>query len=109
VLGELFNVLARKAGFPLEAARKAILDWSGIFDIVDTTSDVLLAAADLAVAHRLQIWDAVLLSAASQAGCQVLLSEDMHEGFIWGGVTVVNPFAERPHPLLEMPLEPPAP
>lgn len=108
-LGELFNVLERKVKYPREAARKALLDWADLFIVVDTTSETLLRAADLAVEHKLQIWDAVILSVASQAGCHILLSEDMHDGFSWGGVTVVNPFAERPNPLLAALLEPPAP
>ena len=52
-------------------------------------------------AHNHRIWDAVILSAAAAAECRVLLSEDMQHGFTWSGVTVVNPFAEPPHPLLE--------
>ena len=61
----------------------------------------MLAAADLATDHQLGIWDAVILSAASQAGCRLLLSEDLHEGFTWAGVTVVNPFSPSPrHALL---------
>jgi hypothetical protein len=32
-------------------------------------------------------------------------SEDLQEGFTWGGVTVVNPFAAAVHPLLAMMLE----
>lgn len=107
-LGELFNVLERKARYPREAARKAMLDWADLFIVVDTASDILLSAADLAVEHKLQIWDAVILAAASHADCQILLSEDMHDGFTWGGVTVVNPFAEKPNPLLAALLEPPA-
>jgi predicted nucleic acid-binding protein len=31
----------------------------------------------------------------------MLLSEDMHEGFTWGGVTIVNPFASPAHELLD--------
>jgi predicted nucleic acid-binding protein len=100
VLGELFNVLDRKAKFTRSSARNAIVDWSDIFTVIDTTSDILLKAADLSAEHNLQIWDAVILSAASQAGCRLLLSEDMQDGFAWGGTTVVNPFAARPHPLL---------
>jgi predicted nucleic acid-binding protein len=43
----------------------------------------------------------VILSAASQAGCRLLLSEDLQDGFTWGGVTVINPFASPRHLLLE--------
>jgi hypothetical protein len=61
----------------------------------------MLSAADLASDHQLGIWDAVILSAAAQAGCRVLLSEDLQHGFTWGGVTIVNPFVEAPHLLLD--------
>jgi hypothetical protein len=30
----------------------------------------------------------------------LFLSEDLQEGFTWGGVTVTNPFAPALHPLL---------
>jgi len=35
-----------------------------------------------------------MLSAAAEAGCSLLLSEDMHQGLTWNGVTIVNPFAQ---------------
>lgn len=61
----------------------------------------MLAAADLATDHRLGIWAAVILSTASKAGCRLLLSEDMANGFTWGGVSVADPFAPKRHNLLE--------
>jgi predicted nucleic acid-binding protein len=101
VLGELFNVLVRKAGKSRSDARDAILSWRDAFPVVETSPEVMLAAFDLATDHRLGIWDAVILSAASQAGCRLLLSEDLQERFTWGGVTVVNPFASPRHALLD--------
>jgi predicted nucleic acid-binding protein len=101
VLGELFNVLMRKAGRSRAEAREALLGWRDTFPIVETAPEVMLAAADLATDHRLGIWDAVILSVASQAGCRLLLSEDLQDGFTWGGVTVVDPFASPRHALLE--------
>lgn len=99
-LGELFNLLVRKAGRAPAKARKAILSWRDAFSLIETSTDVLLAAADLATDHRLSIWDAVILSAAAEGGCRLLLSEDMQEGFTWKGVTVTNPFAAKKHELL---------
>ena len=61
----------------------------------------MLAATELATDHQLSIWDAVILAVASQAGCRLLLSEVLQDGFTWGGVTVVSPFAPARHPLLE--------
>jgi len=100
VLGELFNVLVRKGGRSRSAARDALLSWRDAFPVVETSPEVMLAAADLATDHQLSIWDAVILSVASKAGCRLLLSEDLQEGFTWGGVTVVNPFASSRHALL---------
>lgn len=99
VLGELFNVLVRR-GFSRERARDAARDWHDTFSPIETTSSLVLAAMDLAVRHNLRVWDALILSAAAEADCSVLLSEDFQDGFSWNGVTVCNPFADTPHPLI---------
>jgi prevent-host-death family protein len=100
VLGELFNVLVRKGGRARTSARDALLTWRDTFPVFETSPEVVLRAASLAADHQLGIWDAVILAAASDAGCRLLLSEDLQEGFTWAGVTVVNPFASPQHPLL---------
>ena len=100
VLGELFNVLVRKAGRSRADARDALLSWRDTFPVVETSPEIMLTAVDLATDHRFGIWDAVILSAASQSGSRLLLSEDLQEGFTWGGVTVVNPFKRPRHALL---------
>ncbi len=105
VLGELFNVLVKKAGKSRSEARDALLSWRDAFSVVQTSPEILLAAADLASDHQLGIWDAVILSATAHAGCRLLLSQDLQDGFTWAGVTVVDPFASQPHPLLRALLE----
>lgn len=100
-LGELFNVLVRKAGKSPAEAREGLLGWRDAFPVIETAPEVMLTAADLAADHHFGIWDAVILSVAAQAGCRLLLSEDLQHGFIWSGVTVVNPFATPHHALLE--------
>lgn len=99
-LGELFNVLIRR-GWPPRQARDAIFAWRDGYTTATTTETAMIDAVDLAVDHRLRIWDSVMMSVAAEAGCRLLLSEDMQDGFTWRGVTVVNPFAEQRHPLLE--------
>ncbi len=91
-LGELFVVLTRKAGREPAAARAAVLAWSDSFPLIDTTPAVMVDAMELATTHRLGFWDSVMLAAAAEAGCRLLLSEDMQHGFTWRGVTVENPF-----------------
>ena len=101
VLGELFEVLVRKAGRPPTEARAAILSWRNAFAIQETSEPILLAAMDLFINHHFGLWDAVIVCAAAEADCHLLLSEDMQDGFIWQGVTIANPFARSRHPLLQ--------
>ncbi len=99
-LGELFNVLVRKVKREPVRAREAVLSWRDAYPTVATSSGVMVNAMDLASDHHLTIWDSVVLAASAEAGCRLLLSEDLQEGFTWRGVTVANPFAPRLHPLL---------
>lgn len=104
-LGELFSVLVRKARWSKAQAGKALLSWGDAFPLIESSNDVMLGATDLAGAHQLGIWDAVILSAAADARCRILLSEDLQEGFTWRGVTVTNPFSPSKHPLLSAVLQ----
>jgi predicted nucleic acid-binding protein len=101
VLGELFNVLVLKAKKPPPIARTSILTWRDAYPLNETSATVMVNAVDLAVDHHLRIWDSVILSATAEAGCRLLLSEDLQEGFTWQGVTVTNPFAATRHALLD--------
>jgi predicted nucleic acid-binding protein len=93
VLGELFNVLVRKAGRPAGDAHAAVLAWRNAYPVIDTSADIVMQAASLVAHQRLSTWDAVILAATRAAGCGVLLSEDLQDGYTWGGVHVVNPYA----------------
>lgn len=57
--------------------------------------DIPMHEQALQIARRYQIgiYDAMIVAAASQAGSDILYSEDMHHGLIVGvGLTIVNPF-----------------
>ncbi len=49
--------------------------------------------------NRLSVWDAAILDAAADAGCELLLSDDLQHGFRWRGTTAVNPFLNPRPPL----------
>jgi predicted nucleic acid-binding protein len=106
VLGELFHVLVRKAGRSGTEARAAVLAWRDSFVVIPTSTQSLTAALDLSADHHFGIWDAIVFAAAAQAGCRLLLSEDLQDGFTWGGMTVANPFGEPPNPLLALAIRP---
>lgn len=100
VLGELFNVLVEVFRQERSFAHRACQLWMQTATIVTADAAVFAQALRLATEQRLQVWDALILCTAAEAGCRILLSEDMQHGFVHRGVTVVNPFAEPEHPLL---------
>jgi predicted nucleic acid-binding protein len=98
-LGELFVAL-RRSGAPADEARSILIEFADAFGTSASESSSVLAAADLVVDHKLQFWDSLILTAAANAGCTLLLSEDMQSGFVTRGVTIVDPFSKPPHPKL---------
>lgn len=65
----------------------------GAFETVGANAAALALAVDAAASGLLSFWDSVLVATADEAGCSLILSEDMHDGMRLGGVTVRNPFA----------------
>ena len=103
-LGELFVVL-RRSGADAEHARKVLLAFAEAFGTAASETPTMLSATDLVVDHKLQFWDALIVTAAADAGCALLLSEDMQHGFVTRGLTIVNPLAGEAHPKLAALLE----
>lgn len=97
---ETFRWLVKKGGIERARASSRTSWWLEKFETQDTNREVFSGAADLTVVHGLQFFDAIILAAASVAGVDVLLSEDLHDGFAWRGVTVANPFAAEPSPII---------
>ena len=98
-LGELFVVLRRCGASEVEA-RELLLEIAQAFGSAATELRTATAAADLVADHKLQFWDSLILSAAVDAGCSILLSEDIQSGFVVRGLTIVDPFAKPVHPKL---------
>ena len=105
-VAELFHVLVTKAAVAPADAKDAVLRWCDQYSLVDTSEAVLLSAKELSSHYRLRTWDAIIMAAAASAGCRLLLSEDLQDGFTWNGVTVVNPFLKMPPKLLAEALQP---
>ena len=106
VLGELFRVLVGKVKRDPASVRGAVMTWADTFDVVESSLTAFQAAMDLTTDHGLQIWDAFIMAVSAENRCRLLLTEDLQSGFIWRGVTVVNPFTVPSSPLLDNILEP---
>jgi len=91
-LGEFFRVATARLRLPVTTATSALRTWRDIFLIHAASETTLDAAVDAVARHRLSFWDAMLWAAAREAGCGAILSEDMQDGQVIGGVRIVNPF-----------------
>jgi predicted nucleic acid-binding protein len=67
---------------------QALLTWHP-----QPVDDVLLRRGrEVEVRYRLSWWDSLVVGAAQLQGCTVLLTEDLQDGAVFGGVAVRSPF-----------------
>jgi predicted nucleic acid-binding protein len=96
VLNEFTAVSRRKQRREWREISEAIVD---VLAVVDTplalTLELHAAARAFAEDHRLSFYDALIVAAALEAGCDTLFTEDMQHGRKFGGLTIVNPFLEN--------------
>jgi predicted nucleic acid-binding protein len=96
VLQEFYVNVTRKIPKPLDLdlARQIVADLLK-WDVVVNGGDSILDAIDIQKRHNFSFWDAMIISSAVSGGAVTLLSEDLTDGQIIGGVTIRNPFTEK--------------
>jgi predicted nucleic acid-binding protein len=93
VLNEFTAVSRRKQRRDWREIDEAVADVLTMVDPPLTlTLDLHHSARALAQDHGLSFYDALIVSAAIEAGCDTLFSEDMQHGRSIGGLAIVNPF-----------------
>ena len=92
VLQEYFDTITRRLGVDPQVARRKV-ELLAEFDVAAPEISDVLAAIDLHRLHGFSFWDALILRAAKQAGCAVLLTEDMQNQREVDGLRILNPFA----------------
>lgn len=93
VLQEFYVNVTRKLKKPLSSAKalevvEEYLTWT----VVENTGKLLTTAIELQQKTQLSFWDAMVVQAAIDRGCDTLYSEDMNAGQRFGPLVVVNPF-----------------
>jgi len=91
VLQEYFVSVTRKLHLDVRIARRKV-ELFAEFDVAAPELADILAAIDLHRLHGFSFWDALVVRAAKQAGCKILLSEDMQDLRDVDGLRVMNPF-----------------
>ena len=61
--------------------------------IIPIQSQTLTLAASLVKLYKFQLFDSIIVAAAIEANCDILYTEDMHNGLVVNKtLTIVNPF-----------------
>ena len=91
VLAEFFSTVVRRKDMGPMQARELVRLWSE-HDVVPHTAELVLRSISLHLEHAVSFWDALILQAALDSHCDVLLSEDLQHGRRFGNLEVRNPF-----------------
>jgi predicted nucleic acid-binding protein len=94
VVQEFFNVALTKSSKKLNHhdAHELLEDVFRPLLAVPSSFSLVSEAIRIQDRYRLSWYDSLIASAAQQAGCDVLYSEDLQHGQQFGPVTVQNPF-----------------
>ncbi|MGO4869088.1 MAG: PIN domain-containing protein [Roseiarcus sp.] len=93
VLNEAANVARRKMGMDWPETRQFLASLRGLLTVSPLTPETHQLGLDFAERYTLSIYDAMIVAAATLAGCARLWSQDMQDGMRIGEkLRVANPF-----------------
>lgn len=91
-VSEFYAAVTRKRVVASARAAAVANDWLDAFPTIAPSPNALRAALATASTARAGYWDALLIATAAEAGCAVILTEDMAGGSTLHGVRILNPF-----------------
>jgi len=91
-VSEFYGAATRKGGMAATEAAAQAGDWLDLFPCMPSSPTAVRAALAAAASARTSYWDALLVATASEGGCTAILTEDLADGALLGGVRVLNPF-----------------
>lgn len=94
VLNEMANVTRRKLAMPWADINELSSLIRSLCSIEPLTLEIHERGLHIAERYRLSLYDAMIVAAAILAGCEILYSEDMHDGLIIDDqLRISNPFS----------------
>jgi len=96
VLQEFFVTVTRKVAQPLsiDEAAERVREFAMWKVFAPAAGDVLAAIA-LQKQAQINFWDAMVVQAAVELGCDVLWTEDLNDGQVLRGVRIRDPFVDQ--------------
>ena len=99
VLAEFYSVATSKTKLNMTHEDAVLLLQSlARIPVCPITRELVMEAVELRQRYQISYWDAAIIAAAKQMGCQTVYSEDLNAGQNYDGVIVVNPFAASATP-----------
>jgi predicted nucleic acid-binding protein len=87
---------SREGALPHRLAEEYLDHWQA-FEVQDNTLDLFRAAVASSRRFKISYWDAAIIEAARMLGCDTVLSEDLSDGQLYGGIRVRSPFRPGAH------------
>lgn len=91
-ISEFYAAVIRKGYASPAEAEATARAWLDAFPCTAASANAVRTALADAVAGRASYWDALLVATAAEAGCTLILTEDLQDGFTLSGVEIHNPF-----------------
>lgn len=93
VLSEVANVCKRRFHYNKEQVLSLWSDLLTDCNFIETTKTTFQKSSDLVTKYHFQVFDALIINSALEAGCLYLYSEDMqHNMMVEGKLKIINPF-----------------
>jgi len=93
VLQEFYVCVTRKIVKPILIKNaRMILEYLSNWEVVVNDKYITLKAIDLQEKYRFSFWDSLIIQAAVQSQAKTIFSEDLPDGQVIMGTTILNPF-----------------
>lgn len=91
-LGEFCYAAVRKKVLTRRQATAAARDWACVFETLAASESAFELALDWWGDERLSYWQALLVATTVKSGMTAIVSEDLSDGMVYGGVEIIDPF-----------------
>jgi predicted nucleic acid-binding protein len=93
VLAEFYVTVLRKRYLD-ERDAAFWLERLSLMPMVAVDASLVMAGAALSRRYQISYWDGAIVAAAERLGMDLVYSEDLNHGQLYGAVRVLNPFLE---------------
>lgn len=93
VIKEFSNVLLKRGNINLQDIQEVIKEIISVAELVNGELELIFTSFDIHKRYKYSFYDSLIIAAALNSKCQILLSEDMQNGqIIDDKLKIVNPF-----------------